>query len=77
MLRSIAILLLTASCFSPQLIADVGVGAKPVDGAEVIIDGSRKMLDAKWTYWEGPRFSSSLPIKWKIVEDPVDMEQSS
>ncbi len=30
------------------------------------------MLDAKWTYWEGPRFASSLPIKWKIVDDPVD-----
>ena len=51
---------------------DIGVGAKPIDGAEVIIDGSRKMLDEKWTYWEGPRFSSSLPIKWKIVDDPVD-----
>ena len=51
---------------------DIGVGAKPVDGAEIIIDGSRKMLDEKWTYWEGPRFSSSLPIKWKIADDPVD-----
>jgi hypothetical protein len=50
----------------------IGVGAKPVPGAEVILDGSREMLDAKWTYWEGPRFASSLPIKWKIVEDPVD-----
>src|SRR5690606_7793956 len=28
--------------------------------------------DEKWTYWEGPRFSSELPIKWEIVEDPVD-----
>lgn len=52
--------------------ADVGVGAKPIAGAEVLFDGSRKMLDEKWTYWEGPRFSSSLPIKWKIVDDPVD-----
>jgi len=52
--------------------AEIGVGAEPIDGAEVIIDGSREMLDEKWTYWEGPRFSSSLPIKWKIVEDPVD-----
>jgi hypothetical protein len=50
----------------------IGLGAKPVPGAEVIIDGSREMLDEKWTYWEGPRFSSSLPIKWKIVPDPVD-----
>ena len=51
---------------------NLGIGAKPIDGAEVILDGSRKMLDEKWTYWEGPRFGSSLPIKWKIVEDPVD-----
>ena len=50
----------------------VGVGAKPLPGAEVILDGSRQLLDAMWTYWEGPRFASSLPIKWKIVEDPVD-----
>lgn len=52
--------------------AGVGVGAKPVEGAEVVFDGSREMLDAKWTYWKGPRFASELPIKWKIVEDPVD-----
>lgn len=51
---------------------DIGIGAKPVKGAEVIIDGTREMLDEKWTYWEGPRFSSSMPIKWKIVDDPVD-----
>jgi hypothetical protein len=52
--------------------AGVGVGSKPIEGAEVIFDGSREMLDAKWTYWTGPRFASELPIKWKIVEDPVD-----
>lgn len=52
--------------------AKVGVGARPIEDAEVIFDGTRKMLDAKWTYWKGPRFSSSLPIKWKIVADPVD-----
>ena len=52
--------------------AEIGVGAKPIAGAEMIIDGSRQMLDDKWTYWQGPRFASSLPIKWKIVADPVD-----
>ena len=50
----------------------VGVGAPPLAGAEVILDGSREMLDAKWTYWAGPRFASALPIKWKVVPDPVD-----
>ncbi len=57
---------------SAALHAETGVGAKPADGAEMIIDGSREMLDAKWTYWEGPGFKSSLPIKWKIVEDPAE-----
>jgi len=52
--------------------AEVGLGVKPVEGAEVIFDGSREMLDSKWKYWEGPRFASAMPIKWKIVEDPVD-----
>ncbi len=52
--------------------ADVGVGAKPLAEAEVLLDGSRKMLDEKWTYWQGPRFKSSLPIKWQIVKDPID-----
>lgn len=50
----------------------IGVGAKPIEGAEVIIDGKRQTLDEKWTYWQGPRFASSLPIKWRIVDDPVD-----
>jgi len=51
---------------------EIGVGAAPPPEAEVLIDGSRKLLDEKWTYWEGPRFASSLPIKWEIVDDPVD-----
>ena len=50
----------------------VGVGVKPIDGAELMLDGSRGMLDAKWQYWEGPRFGSAMPIKWQVVEDPVD-----
>ena len=54
----------------------IGVGAKPISGAETIIDGSRDTLDAKWTYWEGPGFKSSLPIKWQVVDDPVDGGQA-
>lgn len=67
-------IILVVAFLSPNLIADdhIGVGAKPVKSAEVILDGSRKMLDEKWTYWKGPRFGSELPIKWKVVEDPVD-----
>ena len=52
--------------------AQTGVGAKAPPGAEVLFDGSREMLDEKWTYWEGPRFSAEMPIKWEIVDDPVD-----
>ena len=52
--------------------AEVGVGAKPPQGAEVLIDGTRQTLDEKWTYWQGPRFASAMPIKWQIVDDPVD-----
>lgn len=52
--------------------AQLGVGAKAPKGAEVFFDGSRKMLDTKWTYWNGPRLKASLPIKWQIVNDPVD-----
>lgn len=52
--------------------AQVGVGITAPDGAEVLFDGTRKMLDEKWTYWEGPRFKAKMPIKWEIVDDPVD-----
>jgi hypothetical protein len=65
-------LVLTAGCSTTAANKNIGVGAKPVRGAEVIIDGSRARLDEKWTYWKGPRFASSLPIKWQIVPDPVD-----
>ena len=70
-LAAVAILVFETS---PSAAADknIGLGAKAVTGAEVIIDGTRETLDAKWTYWEGPGFKSSLPIKWKIVDDPVD-----
>src|SRR5215203_3230749 len=68
----VALCALATGCSTMAQQKSVDVAAKPPRGAEVIIDGSRAMLDEKWTYWEGPRFASSLPIKWKIVEDPVD-----
>ncbi len=51
--------------------AQVGVGTEAPIDAEILFDGSRQMLEAKWSYWEGPRFSSQYPIKWLIVKDPV------
>lgn len=74
-MRSLSTVLLVAAALSlsaPSLLAALGLGARPPAGAEVLIDGSRSRLDEKWTYWPGPRFASSLPIKWRIVDDPVD-----
>jgi len=63
--------LLTLSSVLISAHAQVGVGAKPPKGAEMYFDGSRKMLDQKWTYWEGPRLAATLPIKWFLVKDPA------
>ncbi len=51
---------------------EVGIGVAAPSDAVVYFDGSREMLDGNWTYWEGPRFAAELPIKWQIVDDPVD-----
>jgi hypothetical protein len=65
-------LLVAGTLLASAAFAGTGVGGKPLPGAEVILDGTRSMLDEKWIYWEGPGFKSAMPIKWKIVEDPVD-----
>jgi hypothetical protein len=68
-----ALIMTTCLITSFTLIKDnTGIGVKPPKDAEIIFDGTREMLDEKWTYWEGPRFSSELPIKWFLVKDPVD-----
>lgn len=56
--------------------AQTGVGTKAPKDAEILFDGSREMLDEKWTYWNGPRLAAELPVKWQIVEDPVDKGQA-
>jgi hypothetical protein len=63
---------LLAATAIARINSSLGVGATAPADAEVIIDGTRETLDAKWIYWEGPGFKSAMPIKWKIVEDPVD-----
>ena len=67
-----ALSLLVIATATARLNSNLGVGAKAPADSEVIIDGTRDTLDAKWIYWEGPGFKSAMPIKWKIVEDPVD-----
>ena len=49
-----------------------GVGVKAPKKAEILFDGSEKMLHENWKYWEGPRFKAQMPIKWQIQPDPVD-----
>tara|TARA_R110002049_G_scaffold61453_3_gene163702 strand:- start:2220 stop:3017 length:798 start_codon:yes stop_codon:yes gene_type:complete len=69
----VILLLLTIGVAMPYIQkGKKGVGVKVPITAETLLDGSREMLDEKWTYWEGPRFSSELPLKWKIIRDPVD-----
>lgn len=58
-----------ASIFAMSAGAQVGVGAQPPSDADVLFDGTRYSLDENWTYWKGPCFTSSLPIKWNIVKD--------
>ena len=65
------LILLFAFSISAKLNAQIGVGAKPVDGAKVYLDGCKKKLHKHWTYWEGPRLSAVLPIKWPIVKNPT------
>ena len=48
------------------------LGTKAPKGAKVYLDGSAKSLHKNWEYWEGPRFSAAMPIKWSEVSDPVD-----
>lgn len=67
--RLLPVLLLT-SMLSACKTFRLDVGSKPPRGGETLFDGSRKMLDEKWTYWDGPRLAASLPIKWQIVPDP-------
>lgn len=52
--------------------AQTGVGQKAPRGAVVYFDGTSQMLHQNWEYWQGPRFSAQMPIKWEIVKDPVD-----
>ncbi|MFS4418614.1 DUF1080 domain-containing protein [Maribacter sp. 2307ULW6-5] len=48
------------------------MGATAPEDATVLFNGSREMLHAHWTYWDGPRLAASLPIKWPLEKDPVD-----
>lgn len=55
-----------------HLFSQVGVGAQAPSDAKVLFDGSMQSMHMNWTYWQGPRFSAEMPIKWTIEDDPVD-----
>ncbi len=65
------VLFLALLIFAQPLSAQIGVGTKAPKDAEVLFNGKKKVLHRKWTYWEGPRLSAELPIKWALVKDPV------
>jgi len=69
---SILVTLFLVGNLSGQENKNIGVGTKAPKNAEVLFDGSKDLLDKKWTYWEGPRLAAELPIKWRIENDPVD-----
>ncbi|MCY7349202.1 MAG: DUF1080 domain-containing protein [Cytophagaceae bacterium] len=68
------LLAVSLSVFSNAQAQKMGVGAKVPKGAMVYFDGSRRMLDEKWTYWEGPRLAATLPIKWIVEKGPDGKE---
>jgi len=51
--------------------AQTGLNTRVPQGGEILFNGSRQMLDEKWTYWDGPRLAAQLPIKWEIQADPA------
>jgi hypothetical protein len=69
---SALLLILVGLTISSTIQAQTGVGAKCPKGAVVYFDGTPEMLHNNWEYWEGPRFSTQMPIKWTIVGDPVN-----
>jgi len=73
-MKTLAVTIIVSSLFLINACnpVKIGVGAKAPAGAEILFDGSRESLDENWIYWEGPRFSAEMPIKWEIVDDPVD-----
>ncbi|MBN1479124.1 DUF1080 domain-containing protein [candidate division KSB1 bacterium] len=71
-IRTMGLFLFFISLCSMADTVKVGVGTVPAADAIILFNGSRDMLDSLWTYWNGPRLAAELPIKWQIVDDPVD-----
>lgn len=75
--KNISLVIVIASLSLPVFTQpQVGVGAEVPLGAELMMDGSRATLETNWEYWQGPRFSATKPIKWKVVKDPTSCESA-
>lgn len=72
-MRVLIIFLVGILAYMPEIcLAQTGVGVKAPKNAQMLFNGSKKMLHQKWQYWDGPRLAAEPPIKWAIVKDPVD-----
>lgn len=69
---SLLFLMVAGITYSLNTQAQTGVGVKSPKGAVVYFDGTSESLHKNWEYWQGPRFSAEMPIKWEIVKDPVN-----
>ncbi|WP_114750401.1 3-keto-disaccharide hydrolase [Pleomorphovibrio marinus] len=68
----ILIAIICAGLIPYSISAQVGVSTKKPKEGKMLFDGNKKMLHQQWEYWDGPRLAASPPIKWEIVDDPVD-----
>ena len=69
-MKALAVTIIVSSLFLINACnpVKIGVGAKAPAEAEILFDGSRESLDENWIYWEGPRYSAEMPIKWEIMD---------
>ncbi len=52
--------------------AQPNVGLESPNDGLILFDGTEESLRNNWQYWEGPRLAATPPIKWQLVDDPVD-----
>ncbi len=71
--KSLPLLFLLLSIAAHHGYSQTGLNTRVSEGGEILFDGTRQMLDEKWTYWDGPRLAAQLPIKWEIQDDPAGL----
>lgn len=71
--KSLPLLFLLLGIAAHHGYSQTGLNTRVPEGGEILFDGTRQMLDEKWTYWDGPRLAAQLPIKWEIQDDPAGL----